>query len=358
MPTYAADPTGSGGRRQGVLTVFFIVLAVLLINVPSAVQQEVAWAVRVTALSPFVWIQETLARARVQSSESGRLRAILDSMVAVSTARTHLVEENRRLRGLLSLSERIGPSWVAASVIRAGTMGSESMLQLNVGSTHGVRVNAPIITRHGLVGLVREVRARSALGMDWTHPDFGASAMSADGLAYGLVETRRGVFREEDRLEFAGTEFYTTLDPGTPVLTSGRGGVFPRGIPIGRIVEVAEEDADWHRSYWLEPMVDPAAATHVLVGTGLRARVEDLSAVWPADSVRTDAELRELEETRLDSLTILRDSLAGLRERIRELAPAPDSGRAPAASGAPGDLPPGRGGRVRAPGEGPGGSRW
>lgn len=326
MPTYAAEPAGSGGRRQGVLTAVFVVLAVVLVNLPPGAQQQVAWGVQVTVLSPFVRIQETLARARVQATESSQLRAVLDSMVAVSTARTHLVEENRRLRGLLSLAERVGPSWTAASAIRAGTLGSESVFQLNVGTDDGVGVNAPVITRHGLVGLVREVRPGSALGMDWTHPDFRASAMSAEGEAYGLVETRRGVFREQDRLEFAGTAFYTGLPPGTPVLTSGRGGVYPRGIPVGRVVEVAEEEAGWHRSYWLEPMVDPAAVTHVLVATGVGTPGEDLSAAWPADSVLTDPELRRLERTRLDSLGILRDSLADLERRVRELAPPADSG--------------------------------
>lgn len=338
MPTYAAEPAGAGGRRQGILTAVFVFLAVVMLNLPPGGQRQVAWAVQVTVLSPFVRIQETLARARVQATESARLRALLDSMVAVSTARTHLLEENRRLRGLLSLSRRMGPEWVAASVIRPGTVGSESMFQLNVGADDGVRVNAPVITRHGLVGLVREVRPGSALGMDWTHPDFRASAMSEDGLAYGLVESRRGVFREEDRLEFAGTAFYPALEQGTDVLTSGRGSVNPRGIPIGRVVEVAQEDAGWHRSYWLEPMVDPAAVTHVLVATDLEALPGDVSAAWPADSVLTDPEMQLLEAVRLDSLRILRDSLATLERRLQERQEEPDSG---AVGGGPGGTAPG-----------------
>ena len=36
--------------------------------------------------------------------------------------------------------------------------------------------------------------------IDWTNPDFRASAMTADGRAYGIVEPRRGRFREEPGL--------------------------------------------------------------------------------------------------------------------------------------------------------------
>lgn len=330
MPTYTAEAADNGGRRQGVLTAFFIVLAVILVSLPSGSQQQIAALVRATVLRPFTAMQVALDRARVRATRSAELQADLDSMTVLSLSRTDLVDENRRLRALLSLSGRVGDSWIAASVIRAGTRGSESTFQLSVGSDQGVEVNAPIMTRHGLVGLVREVRSGSAMGMDWTHPDFRASAMSGAEPAYGLVETRRGAFREEDRLQFTGTAFYTSLDPGTTVLTSGRGGVYPRGIPIGRIVEVAEEDAGWQRSYWLEPMVDPAQVTHVLVATGLRTLAEDVSAAWPPDSVLTDAELHRLEEERVDSLRLLRDSVEGLRERIRELTAQPDSGLSPA----------------------------
>ena len=57
-----------------------------------------------------------------------------------------------------------------------------------------------------------------------------------------------------------------------------------RGIPIGRIDGLAEEQGDWRKSYWLAPVVEPGSATHVLVLTN---RVdEDVSAVWALDSIR------------------------------------------------------------------------
>jgi len=151
------------------------------------------------------------------------------------------------------------------------------------------------------------------VGMDWTHPDFRASAMLGDGSAYGVVETRRGDFREADRLVLNGTAYYESVPAGMPVLTSGLG-VLPRGIPIGAVDQVAEAEGRWRKSYFLRPMVHPSAVTHVLVA--VEGGVRDLASVWPADSALTRTESLLNERTRLESLE---DSVRVLRARLQEL---------------------------------------
>ena len=335
MPAYITEPPENRGRRQTVATVAFLLLGLVAVNLPARAQQPVASFLRATLLRPFVWTQETLTKARITTADNNRLQFQVDSMVAVSTARTHLVDENLRLRALLVLSERIGPAWVAASAIRSGTAGSQSIFHLDVGSNDGVAQDAPVITPRGLVGMVREVRPNTSVAMDWTHPDFRASAMDGDGLTYGFVGSRRGAFREEDRLHFDGTAFQTPLPAGTTVLTSGQG-VFPRGIPIGRVTDVAEEEESWRRSYWLKPLVDPGSATHVLVATSVTGGPQDLTAIWPPDSVLTENEARTLDRLRLDSVPILRDSVGSLLQLL-ELRERPDSiRRSTGGSGGPG----------------------
>ena len=122
-----------------------------------------------------------------------------------------------------------------------------------------------MITDLGLLGQVQVVNPNSSLAFDWSHSDFRVSAMTADGLAYGLVEAVRGGFREQDRLVLSGTATLSDLEPGLEVLTSGRGGAYPRGIRIGRIAEVAGASAGWDISYHIAPAVDPGAATHAAV---------------------------------------------------------------------------------------------
>jgi len=55
------------------------------------------------------------------------------------------------------------------------------------------------------------------------------------------------------------------LDSGVVLVTSGLGGVYPRGLPIGTVIEESDAQEGWNRSYWLLPFVYPGLATHVQV---------------------------------------------------------------------------------------------
>lgn len=283
---YSREDVEKQERRQLYTAVAFFGLALVLANLPDPAQQEIATVLRSTLLRPFVAMQRTVTRARVRAVATSILQARLDSAVAELSNKAALSEENVRLRGLLGLHGRLGDSFRAASVIRSGTPGSESVFLLDVGRRQGVRINAPVLVREGLVGKVIEVRDRESIAMDWTHPDFRASAMTVDGGTYGLVEPDRGIFREADRLLLNGIPFFTELQPGTRIVTSGRGGVYPRGIPIGTVVELAEADERWRRSYWLRPSARPGSALHVLVEvqTG-SAPVEDLTDAFRPEAV-------------------------------------------------------------------------
>ena len=324
MPAYTTEAVDVSARRQVVGTVLFLVAALVMSDLPASTQQDVAAFLRGTVLKPFVTTQEAIITLRVRAGDSDRLRTRLDSLVAVMAAEGELAEENRRLREMLELSRKLGPTFAAATLMRSGTTGSESTFLVDLGSTRGIHPNAPVISSQGLLGMIRDVRSENAVGMDWTHPDFRASAMTADGATYGVVESRRGLFREEDRLVLDGTAFHTRLKDGTVILTSGLGGVFPRGVPIGLVDGQAEAEGGWRKSYWLRPLAEPGVATHVLVAVGNAAGGPmDLSPVWPADAVLTEEQLAARDQARSDSLDALGDSLIMMKRMITGARAAP-----------------------------------
>ena len=75
-------------------------------------------------------------------------------------------------------------------------------------------------------------------------------------------------------LELRGVSYGAEIPEGTVVYTSGLGGVYPRGIPVGRIRGVIDDRVEWSRTYLLEPAVHPASVSHVLL---LLAEAGDLS---------------------------------------------------------------------------------
>ena len=265
MPSYKSDIRRSGKAQSGFIAFGFLVLSVITLYLPDPSQDEVASLLRGSVLRPFILAQEGLVRRSIHAEDTEVLQARLDSLEVVIANSNTLSEENARLRSLLDLSGRSPAQYVAASVIRSGTPGSESMFLLDEGTRSGVTRDSPVMMGRGLLGVVREAQATSATAIDWTHPQFWASAMTEDGSVYGFVEASRGRFREADRLLLDGVPFQEELEPGVTLVTSGLGGVYPRGIRIGEVIEESDAQEGWRRSYWLRPFVSPGEATHVQV---------------------------------------------------------------------------------------------
>lgn len=318
MPAWSPDRDTGAPRRQLGAAIVVLLLSLTALYLPDPAQQQIASALRASVLRPFVSSQERITEARLRAAEVEELRAALDSLTATMATQAALDDENRNLRSLLELSQRVGPRFRSATALRPGTPGSESMFLVSLGAEDGVQRGAPVMNRHGLVGVIREVRETTALGMDWTHPDFRASAMVVDGTAFGMVETRRGAFREEDRLVLTGGAYHEQIPVGTLVVTSGLGGVFPRGIPIGRIAGVEAVGGQWRKSYWLDPLVQVGEATHVLVAVGSDT-IPELSAAFPPDSTINRRERVEQRRALEDSLAAVTDSVIVLRARLEEM---------------------------------------
>jgi rod shape-determining protein MreC len=271
VPPYGNEPDSTARRRDIWFAALVILLAISTTYLGETVQQGISNVVQGSVLRPFIALQETLNDARRRAGEVDVITQRLDSVTAILATQSALVEENRLLRDMLGLIERGGPRFVPATALRPGTAGSESMFVVDVGSRDGVPMGAAVVGPQGLIGIIHEVRSQSAVGMDWSHPDFRASAMLVDGTSYGIVERRRGIFQEDDRLVLSGTAYTTRVRPGTVVVTSG-----------------LAAEGSWRKSFWIEPMVEPGAATHVLVLT--EGSAGDLSGVWPVDSLLTREE--------------------------------------------------------------------
>jgi rod shape-determining protein MreC len=266
-------------RRDTALAIGILLFAFFLLFGPASWSRPIRESVFATVMRPFVAVRGWVAERRSEREDLVLVRAQRDSLAAVAAAQAVLGEENARLRGLLGLGERAGRLYRPAQMLRLGANAAEGTFLLDLGEEEGVVVGSPVFTVGGLVGVVREVYAHTSQAIDWTHPDFRVSGMTADGRVYGLIGPRRGGFREEDLLLMAGAPFHSDVRPGTRIVTSGRGEIFPRGIPIGEIANIESADTGWRKSYVIRPSVRPEAAAQVLVGLATSGR-SDLSVAF------------------------------------------------------------------------------
>jgi rod shape-determining protein MreC len=217
--------------------------------------------------------------------------------------------ENERLRQLLRLSHRLTATYVPAEVLHQPHATDGRTLLLSVGSRQGVSPFNPVIAPEGLIGVILSVTSRSSIAMSWAHPEFRVSAFTVGGNALGVVAPSAEGRNGEGALELRGIPYRDSVPLGTLVLSSGLGGVFPKGIPVGTVTGTVREEAGWERVYRLRPAANPGSAAHVLVLVGSRS--SDLATAFPSDSL--------VQAMRLDSLQRIRraDSLAQALQEAR-----------------------------------------
>jgi rod shape-determining protein MreC len=294
-------------RRDTVMFLACLGLSLVGLFSPSSWGQGISDALRSTVLAPLVWLQ---ARAEEGRTSRARLKAVTvqrDSAAYLAQGIPALVAENDRLRELLTLSRRVTTPYVAAEVLHQSIATDARTLLLDVGRSDLVSEFDPVVAPEGLVGMVVQAGPHSSSVMTWAHPEFRVSAYTVGGNASGVVAPSLSSPGGDGALEFRGVPYRDSVPTGTLVLSSGLGGVYPKGIPVGTVTGVVREQAGWERVYRLMPAANPGSAAHVLVLVSSAKTNQERA--FPTDSA--------LEAMRLDSIARIRaaDSIAAARAR-------------------------------------------
>jgi rod shape-determining protein MreC len=168
--------------------------------------------------------------------------------------------ENEQLRALLDFQEDQvfpkGAELVTARVVARSTSAWYSTATINAGSADGVQVYDPVVNGQGLVGRVTKVTLNAAQVMLVTDQQSFVDAMiepgAAEGNAQGIIS---GSVTGDVTLEYVDKN--ERVKVGQYVVTSGRNGsVFVRGIPVGQVESVGQQDVELYQSIAIKPFVD------------------------------------------------------------------------------------------------------
>jgi rod shape-determining protein MreC len=268
-------------------------------------------------------------------SRAARTEAV-DSVAIRALALPAAEAENNRLRKMLGLTTKIQWGFVSAEVLQGRGVAEDYTVTLSSGSQAGVRPFSPVVAAEGLVGMVKSVDPTMSSAVLWAHPDFRASAMAADGSVFGIVAAHPGTDAERFLLEMRGVPMRSTISPGTLIVTSGLGGTFPRGIPVGVVLSEVKTNELWARTYLLRPAVSPTDLSSVMVLLPDRARA-GVDAVWKdarGDSTLAKDSLAKKapDSTAIAAMKVTTDSLAADSARRRRRKIRRDSIAAAAAA--------------------------
>jgi rod shape-determining protein MreC len=181
------------------------------------------------------------------------------------------LQENVYLRELLKYID--GPRFpadfdpVAAEVVGRPDGAFTQAIVIAAGSENGIRINDPVVTADGLVGVVTRVTSGTARVQLLTDEEAAASAIDLRTGATGIVLHARGT-RETLVLDRVRKE--DVVRRGHEIVTAGwRAGslssLYPKGIPIGKVTSVGQTDTDLFQQVQIDPYVDVGALDAVLV---------------------------------------------------------------------------------------------
>ncbi|HKC47644.1 MAG TPA: rod shape-determining protein MreC [Gemmatimonadales bacterium] len=257
-------------------------LSLVAMSLQPTTRDPIASSLRRTVLWPFLQLQSRSEQLRTSRAAYTEVEAQRDSATLAVGQLNEIRAENNRLRALLGLGARLGSGFVSAEVLHQAAPTDPLTVVISAGSKRGVQQLAPVVAPEGLLGIVSRTEDGTSVVATWANPEFRASGMASDGSVYGMLaphDSKGGVWL----LEMTGVAYRTHIPFGTRILTSGLGGVLPRGIPIGTVVATKGE-TEWDRTYLVRPAVAPGSVMHVMVLTA--GRSEDLHATFAPDSTK------------------------------------------------------------------------
>lgn len=168
-------------------------------------------------------------------------------------------EENERLRRLLDFRQRIQGEAVAAHVVGRVPGYLSNVTFIDRGTDDGIRPDSPVVIETGVIGRVILATRRHAQVQLMTNPDASIGVMIERTRSPGVL---RGTGNPLLDLNYIGNT--EQVNTGDNVMTSGLDGIFPKGLPVGRVVD-SRKGKSVFRAIQVEPFIDLLRIEAVLV---------------------------------------------------------------------------------------------
>ncbi len=280
--------------KGGKFKTFLVVICALLIGAIFAVSTTTSSSPVTSALgtvfapvqklSAFIsqkvdWFEESFQSAGNYKKEIERLEK------KIAEYENQLVEYNDIKQKLASYETMLGvketnPDYELqrASIIGTDSADMFTSLIIDKGTNSGVNVNDPVIFGNYVVGTVKKAHPSYSVVESILNPDVNISAIEVKTRETAYITTTIE-FSGKGNCILSGLERTTGVTPGGIILTSGIGGLYPKGLIIGTVSEVCESNYDLSNYAVIEPGVNIKELEDVFVitdfeGQGIEAIID------------------------------------------------------------------------------------
>jgi rod shape-determining protein MreC len=235
----------------------------------------------------FGWFGDTAGSIRQLQAARQQLadaKLKLEGMDQVTREVLELRRQNAALKTQLDFGQTLPPTRIAAEVIARDTDNLFSTITINKGSCHGVKKEMPVVAWQGdiegLVGKVVSVGPGSSQILPLYDPQCMVSARVDTTRDEGLMQGQ-GRDRQTIVMSYVKKVAKDKVSYGDLVVTSGLGGLYPKGINVGRIRTVTARPYETSLELQVEPVIDFDRLEYLFL-LGPESIVEPVPAAAPA----------------------------------------------------------------------------
>lgn len=265
--------------KSKVFIVSGVTVAMLIIAGVTFRQNSVVNRITNVVTVPFAPVQKvfSLAGVKVQDGinffrdigavrlENEELKAKIDELEKENLALKEFRKENSELREALNIKDQFADyEPMGANIIAKDTGNWFNIFTIDRGAKDGIKKDSPVVTSKGLVGRVIQVDALSSRVEAIIDKNSAVSARISQKGDYVRV-------KGDLELKDTGLCLMDRISPeidvavGDDIVTSGIGGIYPRGILIGKVKEIRKSSDELNKYAILQPAVDFKRLDEVIV---------------------------------------------------------------------------------------------
>lgn len=243
---------------------FTLIIAIIvsLVFIFNSNQPQID-AVRSWMITRFAVIQKKISWYRSLTTvekDAATLRVRTTELMLENSALREALLENHRLRRLLAFKERSPYSVVSARVVAKLENPVNRVVEIDAGSSQGVKQNMAVVTPAGLAGRILEARVGTSTIQLLNNHNFKASARVQRSRVFGIVE-----YQESEGLLLTSVAKNSDIKRGDLIVTSEISSIFPEGIRIGLVEEIKTDNTSLFMDITLSPNVDLSQLEEVFV---------------------------------------------------------------------------------------------
>ena len=235
--------------RHYFLITLMVVIPLLALSTGKKTNKNIYWFDNISLRiiypiqSIFSWginslnngVQNYLLLLKVKENNT-LLQKKVQSLLAEISFYKEVVSENQRLKKLVQFSKSMAGKKIIAQVIARDMYQEFHSLRLNKGSSHGVKVGMAVVNPDGVIGRIISTDKSYSNAVTLLNSSFSISGIAQKSRSTGIVQ---GYKNSLLRVKYLHRTDNVAM--GDTIISTGIGNIFPKGLPIGKVIEVKKE---------------------------------------------------------------------------------------------------------------------